>query len=315
MKENNNLDELSKEELIQVIKSLKSKLDTMEQERSIVGESLIKAQKVGEVIQESAEKQAREIIADGKRERDAVVASIEEVRNNLLFETDKLKQIRQKIIQDIERVLEKYQVLLAKERELVAEMEEAETSIMEAPAPVRIETATPEVSTTSPPSVPPMTETPEAEEIDLSTLLTMEQAQPAVSPEIASTAEPEIKDFIGSLQSDSATAQDTGLEGLLAATHVATDSGTGRPVDLSSLLAEDSSPEQPPGSDFTKSTPASSQSSLAELLNTTSTPTAPAPQLEGNVDLAALLSGGATPTHSSSPTDSSLVDVSDLLNS
>jgi hypothetical protein len=145
MKEFENLDELTHEDLLQAARSLRAQNEVMESERSVVGESLIKAQKLGEVIKDKAEQQAKEMLLTAEQERQGMLAGVSDEKSSLEAEVEKLRQIRGKIVTDITRIVEKYRLLVEQEQSSIESMVAAETrAMLEKPAPKIVSSPSPQ---------------------------------------------------------------------------------------------------------------------------------------------------------------------------
>ena len=314
MKDTIKLEELSREDLVTVVKQLQLKSANLEEERQVVGESLIKAQKFGEVIQEKAQKQAEEILAEAERKKEEVLGGLEAKKDSLKKDIERLLQLKSKVALELERTVEKYQIIVTKEKEDAASSEEenrrlledsAESVVLPVVSPIE-EVSVPDVPVIEetetvlldslPTPVPPVENT-SSHELDLTEMLVEPEpvlkeneislesliASPTPSPVIEEESEEsDIKEFMSGLKQESVVETP-----LMPATPE---------VSLEDLLA-DSSVEE---------TPKATVSPALEGLLTPPVTTPPAEE----TDLSKILGLGS---ESSSSLDGQLVDVGDLL--
>jgi cell division septum initiation protein DivIVA len=321
MKDNVNLEELSREDLVTIVKRLQLKATNLEEERQVVGESLIKAQKLGEVIQEKAQKQAEDIIAAAEAERENMLGNLHIKKAELKKDIERLLQLQSKVVLELERTVEKYQVIVNKEKEEISTVEaenrrllesaEEEEEVLSGPSivnvsetvdlpdstiveePLEPETVLTDVLPTSVPSI----ESTSSHDLDLTETL----VEPEPTP---NTNEINLEDLISSPSSPPAVeepSEDADIQEFMSGLKqetVSKDSGfSSTPeVSLEDLLA-DGSEETP------KATVSPGLEDLLASPDTSSTP-------NDETDLSKILSPAS---ESSSSFDGQLVDVGDLL--
>lgn len=108
------------EDLSRLVRQLKTRIQELQEERATVGESLIRANKIAEVIQAKAEENAIQIVKDAEAERESILNGIEKTKELLTSDIRALEEMKTKIIKELKVVVEKYRNIIKEEEKLLA---------------------------------------------------------------------------------------------------------------------------------------------------------------------------------------------------
>ena len=139
MKDLATIEAMSREDLIASVRQQQLQLDELERERAIVGESLIRANRLAEVIQNKAEEKAKEIHKTAELEYKKLLDGVDSEKESLLQDIKRLQALRATMMDDMFEISNRFQVEITAERNNIQVAVEKEQAVVDA-APTVIDT-------------------------------------------------------------------------------------------------------------------------------------------------------------------------------
>ena len=182
------IEKLSKEEVISQIRQQEEKIRSMEDERAIVGESLIRANRLAEIIKNKAEEGARETAEKAEADYAERLGGVDKEKAALLKDMARLQKLRRTLINSMVEVANHFQNETAAELEALEVTETHERTVMETNTPFDFAN-----TLTEPVGLEAFAEVPATPPIDLNSLLV---SQPAETPAAPAPAEAPAENLI-----------------------------------------------------------------------------------------------------------------------